>query len=134
MNKDDIREFNIESAVGLNPDNWLSETPLEPLDSEKKQLSREFSDSEHLLMRVKYLVDNILATYSEKECPITRDPFKFVAVEENNGRRYVLLECLTCYRKETLSGEHVKKINGKIFPVSKAEIKELERNNIRILK
>lgn len=85
-------------------------------------------------MRIKYLIDNMFTTYSDKECPITGDYFRFIAVEESNGRRCVLLECPICYRMETLSGKHVEKVNGVIFPVSKAEIKSLVKNNIGILK
>ena len=134
FSKEDIWAFDIENVVGLNPDDWLSEVPEQSLESEKKLLLREFNGTSHLLMRIKNFIDNMLTSYSERECSITGDYFRFIAVEESNGKRCMLLECPTCYRIETLSGEHVKKINGEVFPVSKAEIKELEKNNVRILK
>ena len=134
FNKKDICDLGIEKVIGLNPDDWISEAPEQSFESEKKKLSKEFNSSRRLLVRIKYLIDNMFTTYSDKECPITGDYFRFIAVEENNGRRCVMLECPICYRMETLSGKHVEKINGVIFPVSKAEIKSLVKNNIGILK
>lgn len=134
FSKKDIKNLGIEKVVGLNPDNFLAETPEQSLESDKKHLSMDFDNSRILLVRIKYSIDNMFTSYSEKECPITGDYFRFIAVKESNGERCVLLECPTCYRKETLSGEHVKKIEGEILPVSKIEIKELEKNDVRILK
>ena len=134
FSKKDIKNLGIEKVVGLNPDNFFAETPEQSLESDKKHLSMDFDDSSILLIRIKFSIDNMFTSYSEKECPITGDYFRIVAVEEDNGSRHVLLECPTCYRMETPSGENIEKIDGMIFPVSKAEIKELEKNNVRILK
>ena len=123
FNQKDIEFFDVEKLIWLNPTDYLSKTPDQSIESEKKQLQRSFDSTKDFLRCIRYLFDNMLTTYSEKKCPITGDYMRFIAIEDSQGVRSVLLECPMCYWKQNAYGKHVEKIEGEIFPVSQAEIK-----------